>query len=44
MSIQVDDDDHELKGGLLKNQAPTGPTEEEIAEVERILEKEKGHG
>lgn len=31
MSIQVDDDDDELKGGLLKNQGPVGPTEEEIA-------------
>ncbi len=44
LSIQVEDDDEDnIKGGLLKTQANDGPTEYEVALVDRMLEKEKGH-
>lgn len=46
LSIQVEDEDDEdnMKGGLLKTQAYDGPTEYEVALVERMLVREKGHG
>lgn len=44
LSIQVEDeDDHEMKGKLLKNQAFDGPTEYEVALVERMIQREKTH-
>lgn len=38
LSIQVEEDEEDdLKGGLIKNQATNGPTEFEVAQVDRML-------
>jgi hypothetical protein len=44
MSIQMDDDDeHDMKGKLLKTADASAPTEEEIKKVEAMLKREKTH-